>query len=206
MKKIYVYKLTADNGGAPCISGGRLLSLAICKPTIRRKARCGDLIFGFAANSMKRNNALLYVARVTANLCDGEYYKSARYRRREDCVYAFKAGRFSWRKDASHHGPQHLSHDLGHYPDYPKACVLLSSDFRYFGKSGSAEYKSRYPLVAEAVETLGRGQRSLLAPQLRDELLMMAKWVWKNSKKKMGQPSSASSRGICHRAKSCAVV
>jgi hypothetical protein len=32
------YKLTADNGGAPCVRYG-LLSLAICKPMIRKTAR-----------------------------------------------------------------------------------------------------------------------------------------------------------------------
>ena len=35
--KIYVYKMTADTGGAPCVYQG-ILSLAICKPKIRRKA------------------------------------------------------------------------------------------------------------------------------------------------------------------------
>ncbi len=43
---IYVYKMTADNGGAPCVHR-RLLSLAICKPKIRKAANRGDLIFGF---------------------------------------------------------------------------------------------------------------------------------------------------------------
>lgn len=31
---IYVYKMVADNGGAPCVTGN-LLSLAICKPKIK---------------------------------------------------------------------------------------------------------------------------------------------------------------------------
>jgi hypothetical protein len=33
VERIYFYKLTADNGGAPCVEDG-LLSLAICKPAI----------------------------------------------------------------------------------------------------------------------------------------------------------------------------
>jgi Nucleotide modification associated domain 2 len=49
MSDIYFYKLTADNGGAPCVRHG-LLSLAICKPMIRKTAEEGDLTFGFAAN------------------------------------------------------------------------------------------------------------------------------------------------------------
>jgi len=37
MPKIYFYKLTCDDGGAPCVQDG-LLSLAICKPMIRSTA------------------------------------------------------------------------------------------------------------------------------------------------------------------------
>ena len=55
MHNIYFYKLTADNGGAPCVRYG-LLSLAICKPMIRKTAKEGDLVFGFAANSLHRYN------------------------------------------------------------------------------------------------------------------------------------------------------
>jgi Nucleotide modification associated domain 2 len=75
MSDIYFYKLTADNGGAPCVRHG-LLSLAICKPMIRKTAEEGDLTFGFAANSLHRDNRLLYVARVTKKLADGEYYRN----------------------------------------------------------------------------------------------------------------------------------
>lgn len=50
--RIYFYKLVADNGGAPCVENG-LLSLAICKPMIRKTAKEGDLILGFAGNSLK---------------------------------------------------------------------------------------------------------------------------------------------------------
>ncbi|MFM8479413.1 MAG: hypothetical protein ACKOEO_26795 [Planctomycetaceae bacterium] len=45
-QKVYVYKIVVDNGGAPCVHD-RLLSLAICKPAIRRTAQAGDLIFAF---------------------------------------------------------------------------------------------------------------------------------------------------------------
>jgi hypothetical protein len=37
MPKIYIYKLTSDDGGAPCVRDG-ILSLAICKPWIRSVA------------------------------------------------------------------------------------------------------------------------------------------------------------------------
>ena len=63
MARIYFYKLTADSGTAPCIQNG-LLSLAICKPMVRSGANIDDFIFGFAANSLHRDNRWIYAARV----------------------------------------------------------------------------------------------------------------------------------------------
>ena len=105
MTNIYFYKLTADNGGAPCVRYG-LLSLAICKPMIRKTANEGDLIFGFAANSLHRDNRLIYVALVTKKLCDGQYYKDGRYARRRDCIYRPSGMRYVWKKNSAYHGPE----------------------------------------------------------------------------------------------------
>jgi Nucleotide modification associated domain 2 len=68
---MYFYKLTADTGGELCVEKD-LLSLAICKPMIRRTAKEGNLIFGFAAKSQHTDNRLMYVARVTKKLCNGK--------------------------------------------------------------------------------------------------------------------------------------
>jgi putative DNA base modification enzyme with NMAD domain len=201
MTRIYFYKLRVDNGGAPCVQSG-LLSLAICKPGIRSKAQCGDLIFGFAANSLRpRDNRLIYAARVHRKLSNGEYYKESRYAGREDRIYKFKARRFVRRKDAQHHvHAWDLSHDLGDYPKYRRACVLLSTDFRYFGKASSDEYKNHFPRVRHAVEQLGRGYRVHHGAELQEELLEMEAWVWQSThKKKSGLPTSAPSRRACHR-------
>ncbi|SFN54073.1 Nmad2 family putative nucleotide modification protein [Dokdonella immobilis] len=45
MSRIYVYKLTNDDGGAPCVED-ELLSLCICKPRIRSVAIEGDVLIG----------------------------------------------------------------------------------------------------------------------------------------------------------------
>jgi hypothetical protein len=207
MPRIFFYKLTADNGGAPCVERG-LLSLAICKPMIRGSAEDGDLIFGFSANSLRRDNRLLFVARVTDTLRNGKYFKDSRYAWRDDCIYRFRAGRFVRRKGARHHPHREdLTHDLGTYPNYPRANVLLSNDFRYFGREGTNEYKSKFPLVKDAVERLGRGHRVPDGEALHKELLDMADWVWRNAGRKvMGSPTSAPSRYSCHRSKYCGVV
>jgi hypothetical protein len=184
MRHVYLYKLTADNGGAPCVERG-LLSLAICKPMIRCNAKEEDLIFGFAANSLHpKDNRLIYAARVTQSVHNGEYYKSSRYTARGDCIYRFRSGKFIWRRGAQHHGPDDLVHDLGTYPKYPRATVLLSTDFRYFGKAASDVYKSKFPIVGKAVESLGRGLRVRHDPALRDQLLAMERWIWRGIPKR----------------------
>lgn len=206
--RVYFYKLTADSGGAPCVQKG-LLSLAICKPMIRSSAGCGDLIFGFAALSLRpSDNRLIYAAHITGKLCNGEYYKNRRYAQRGDCIYRFRAGRFMWRKAALYHGPNDLVHDLGHHPKYPRANVLLSTDFRYFGKAATDRYKSKFPRVKRALENLGQGHRIRHDPDLFADLLGMKKWVWRSTRDKVaGPPSSAPSRRSCLRGRSsCEVV
>src|SRR5688500_181495 len=81
---IYVYKVVVDNGGAPCVSAG-VLSLAICKPKIRKTARKGSLIFGFGGKEYQER--LIYVARVTEKLEGEDYYRNRKYARRPDSIY-----------------------------------------------------------------------------------------------------------------------
>jgi hypothetical protein len=207
MGRIYFYKLMVDAGAAPCVRGG-ILSLAICKPMIRSGAKVGDLMFGFMASSRDPRNRLIYAALVTKKLTNGEYYKSDKYSSRNDCIYEFKAGRYARRKGAIFHDKESdLNHDLGDHPEYVRANVLLSNDFRYFGARGTDEYKSEYELVRKAVERLGRGQRVNLAPELREQFLAMKKWLWGKTKSKvLGQPSEPPSGSSCHRARACGVV
>src|SRR5258707_15697249 len=103
MPKIYFYKLTVDDGGAPCVEKG-LLSLAICKPMIRRTADKENIVIGFAANSLHADNRLIYVARVNQKLGNGDYYRSSKYRARGDHIYEWRQGRFAERAGAKYHG------------------------------------------------------------------------------------------------------
>ncbi len=206
MQRIYLYKMVADTGGAPCVQNG-LLSLAICKPMIRMKAKEGDLVFGFAAKGVDPSNRLIYVARITHKLCHAGYFRERRYAARGDCIYKHTAGRFTWKRTAQHHGPKDLKHDIGEYPHYPRACVLLSTDFRYFGQAGTAEYKAMFPRIKRAVEQLGRGHLVNHGSELRDELLAMEDWIWRSSARRvLGRPTSEPSREICHRGGSCVTV
>jgi hypothetical protein len=206
MGSIYFYKLTVDAGAAPCVARG-MLSLAICKPIMRKSAEVGDLIFGFTANSLDPQNRLIYAARITRKLPDGEYY-DGKFTSRHDCIYSFRSGRYVRRTNAEFHDkPSDLTHDLGSPPEYERANVLLSRDFRYFGVNGTDEYKSKYDLIRNAVESLGRGQRVNLVPELRGQFLAMKKWLWgKSETKALGPPTDAPSGSSCHRSRFCGVV
>ena len=206
MPRLYFYKLISDNGGAPCVKDG-LLSLAICKPMIRCSAEKGDLVFGFAASSLHRDNRLIYIAEIGENVSNGGYYDEPPFAGRADRVYERRAARFRWRRGARHHGPEDLVHDLGQPPDYPRAHVLVSNDFRYFGKDGTSSYKSSYPYIKRAVEGLGRGYRVRHDALLRRELIALKKTVWAGTRKRVaGEPTSLARSGVCHRTKSCGVI
>lgn len=177
MSRIFYYKLVVDNGGAPCIEDG-LFSLAICKPGIRKSARTGDTVFGFAANSLHRDNRLIYVAQITAVKRNGCYYKEPAYSDRADSIYRSVGLQYEWREDAKYHGPESITRDLGEPSHYDRAHVLLSDDFRYFGADGSADYRRKYPRIGHAVEALGVGYRVNLAPILREEFEELRRELW----------------------------
>lgn len=171
MNRIYFYKLMADSGAAPCVWKG-LLSLAICKPMIRTSASVGDLVFGFAADSLHADNRLIYIAQVTEVLDGGRYYDDARFAGRPDLIYRRTGSGFVRRARALFHDqPGDLEHDLGRAPAYRRARVLVSNDFRYFGGEGSDDYKRRYPRLKRAVEALTQGHRVNHGEALIGELL-----------------------------------
>ncbi|MCJ9728980.1 hypothetical protein [Bradyrhizobium sp. PRIMUS42] len=88
IERIYFYKLTVDAGAAPCVERG-MLSLAICKPMMRSSAEVDDLIFGFTASSIDPRNRLIYAARITKKLTDGEYYEGDTFSSRQDCILGY---------------------------------------------------------------------------------------------------------------------
>ena len=207
MTQILFYKMTNDSGAAPCVRAGRL-SLAICKPMIRISARKGDLVFGFAASSLHPDNRLIYIAQVTEVLAEGRYYEAARFARRPDCIYERRGKNFVPRAGARFHDrPGDLEHDLGPAPQYPRASVLLSTDFRYLGAAGSADYKRRFPRLRRAIEELKQGHRRFHSTELLRELRELKDRVWrKYAAGHPARPSSAPDPRACHRGGACGVV
>ena len=180
MPKIYIYKLTVDDGGAPCVRDD-LLSLAICKPAIRSVARPGSIILGFAGNDLYPDNSLVYAAKVTEHLDGRIYFSEPRYGARPDCIYRWDSHRFERKPEAKFHSRVDLAHDLGEAPEYGRANVLLSEgtkNFKYFREKCPIRYKKEYPYLKSLIENLTQGFRSSLEPNLLAELRRFLPRVW----------------------------
>lgn len=192
MNRLYFYKLVNDSGAAPCIQDG-LLSLAICKPMIRGTAEVGDLVFGFAAKSLYADNRLIYVAQVTEVLAGGAYYEDARFAGRRDRIYERRGATFARRPGALYHDrPGDLEHDIGRPPAFERGRVLVSSDFRYLGSTGSDGYKRAYPRLRKAIEALKQGHRVNHGDELNQELLDLWNLTWRETGR---TPDVAGARG-----------
>lgn len=149
---VFAYKLTVDNGGAPCVHRG-LLSLSICKPRIRVAANVGDWILGFGARSIEElRGRLIYVARVTEVVEDGNYYRSRDYLDRPDCIYTHDGSAYAYREGSRFHGPEDLEHDLGEPQKHARARNLLSDQFIYFGRKPGPSLED----IADIYEELPR--------------------------------------------------
>jgi hypothetical protein len=178
-QRFCLYKMTVDNGGAPCVRAG-LLTLAICKPAIRRTAKEGDTIIGFAANRLYAHNSVIYIARVTKKLDGRIYYSQLQFSNRPDCIYRWDGRSFSYKRDAKYHSKEDLTHDLGRPFKYPNAQVLLSRRFRYFGKGGCRKFDDKYPHIASKIRSLAQGHRVINLPDdLWGELQKFASALWK---------------------------
>ena len=106
-----------------------MLSLAICKPKIRKSAEFGSFVVGIGAK--KLGMRLIYIARITGKLIDSLYYRGNAFRNRPDCIYRDVAGTAKIAMGARfHQSGDQTAKDVG--LQFENAEVLLSDDFRYF--------------------------------------------------------------------------
>jgi hypothetical protein len=198
MPKLFVYKLTADNGGAPCVTDD-LLTLAICKPAIRSATRPGDWIFGFGDND-ELQNRLIYIAEVTGKLEKSTYYLANLFSRRQDCIYRRDdTGRLQRRRGARFHSESDKARDVGEFPEYRRANVILSTNFRYFGRMAAPEIPS---VLQEFVRAMGQGHRSNFneRPDVAAALNSLRDLAWRKfSQMRIGTPTHADMSRKCNR-------
>lgn len=116
-----MYKMVADNGGAPCVWRG-LLSLALCKPKIRKSGDVGVLVFGFGGKVY--DERLIYVAEITSTPDPGKYYRKREFAKRPDCIYRQVGGTVRRKARARYHNQSdERERDVG--SRFEKAHVLL---------------------------------------------------------------------------------
>lgn len=140
---LYSYTIPYDDGAAPNPYWGKM-TLAICKPVIRRTAKIGDWIVGTGSKNSPLGdirNSIVYLMKVTKVLTMQEYdqyckryllnkipdIKNKDIRRHVgDCIYDFSNGGIPKLRQ-SVHGLGNRKTDLG------GDNVLLSEHFYYFG-------------------------------------------------------------------------
>lgn len=80
--QLYSYKMTNDSGFAPNPFGATL-TLATCKPMIRKCKKKGQWIAGFTSKAMTRDNVgeerLVYLMRIGEKIHLGDYYFDPRF-------------------------------------------------------------------------------------------------------------------------------
>lgn len=169
--KIYFYKMTTDNDGAPCVQNG-LLSLAICKRMIRRTAKEENIIIGFGG---KKNlgEKLIYVAEIEKVEINGVYYSNSKFKDRPDCIYEWIGNELRFIEGSKFHDSGCRDKDVGHAGDREhNANVLTSRKFVYFGNLATDDYKKekKYDVIKASIERLTQGHRINHPPELAVKL------------------------------------
>lgn len=138
-----------DGGGAPCYEDG-LLTLAVCKPRIRRTAGPGDLVIAYNSKKLGDSNRVRWAGVVEKKLGFADYWRDERFKGRADNIYRPVegappepvAGAFEHVGGELHPEEQHWKHDLG------GLWVLAFAPWWYFGDAG--------PLAREGLR-MGQG-------------------------------------------------
>jgi hypothetical protein len=135
--RLFSYRMTHDTGFAPNPFGG-FLTLATCKPRIRRDARVNDLIMGTGSAKDSWVDRVIYVGEVSAILSIEQYainhpgkipnMRGTPEEMAGDNIY-FKSNE-RWRRVPNPHHPKALmKHDLG------GESVLVCQQYWYFGEN-----------------------------------------------------------------------
>jgi hypothetical protein len=165
-----------------------VLTLAICKPVIRRTAIEGDWIIGISPK--EDGHKLCYAAQVTCRIPGQRYYTKEMFRKRGDSIYSFDGTRFSLRKRRKVHNEEDEKRDLGKFPSYRNAFVLMSSrgSFWYYGNNARSISSTQYHALNHRLNRLQQGHRVRHSLGVHKELLTMIKWLRRRKPGVQGDP------------------
>lgn len=163
--RLFSYKLAHDSGFAPNPFHG-FMTLANCKPQIRKSKKVGDWVAGFTSKQLNKDSAgnerLVYLMRVTDKIDYSEYWNNSKYSCKKPSPYFENefgiAGDNIYRPDGNNgfiqienknHGKDAMSHDLG------GQYVLVSDEFYYFGESPIIIPKEFRPSIPKGQSSQG---------------------------------------------------
>ena len=154
MPRLFSYLMTHDTGFAPNPFHGTL-TLATCKPGIRRTKEVGDWVAGFASRALVANSkmqgvliphqGLIYLMRIDKTIPLEEYFNTIEFQNKKPTPEINKLHNLAndygdniYYRD--HHGMfqqlQNGNHDEDHMPqDTEGLNVLISDTFYYFGRN-----------------------------------------------------------------------
>jgi len=121
---LYSYILATDNGGAPCVEND-CLTISICKPKLRQKARIGDIIVGVSGYKLGKEKRIMFIAKITKNITM-EKYGEDKYSHRSDSIFTPE---LKMKKNDFHNVKEHRDRDIS------GKNVLISTDFIYYGEN-----------------------------------------------------------------------
>ncbi len=137
MPRLFSYIITHDDGFAPHVDRhGKFLTLATCKPKIRKAAKVDDWILGVGGKELSNNSgkdmdgSVIYLAKVNETLDYDSYNVHPRFKGRTDNIYHSVRGKWI-QKSNEFHGERNIESDT------QTNCVLISMEFVYFGRNGS---------------------------------------------------------------------
>lgn len=154
-ERLFTYRITHDKGFAPNPFGG-ILTLATCKPGMRRTKIEGDWVAGFASKFLAKNtkietrreihpDSLIYLMRVTEVLSLDKYFNDPRFQMKKPRSGGYKAQRgdniYRLKDPDTYEGVGKSDHSNdGTYPQETIATdtggenALISDEFYYLGR------------------------------------------------------------------------
>ncbi len=186
--KLYSYVITHDYGFAPNPFGGKL-TLATCKPKIRRNAKSGDhWIMGTGSKNSVGTNKLIFAGKISSVISLEEYGSSDLYKikipnkngeswqKRGDNIY-YKDENNCWLQRINpFHNQEHFDTDIA------GENVIICEVFWYFGELAPIIPKEFISLIK-----VGTGHKNNVKNSVKLEFI---EWLQNFPKGIQGQPSS----------------
>jgi hypothetical protein len=180
MPRLFSYKLSHDTGFAPNPFWG-VLTLATCKPIIRKFKLVGDWIAGFTSKRLCNDDVgeerLIFLMKVKHKLSIANYFNDKKYVKKiPDMTKVdtdFRCGDNIYKPD-NHiscgfqqlSNPYHNQNDM--LRDISGEFVLISDEFYYFGVDAIKIPKNIRPIVPKGQSSSGSRTDELCAQQFID--------------------------------------